>query len=271
MAQGGSVGLPLWGTGYYRSRHDFCGGRQAPERSGEKPASLYSISYQDSLMNKLTATIAFWASAFSAALFVVFIGSFVGIAMTNPLFVWTNLSDYVAYTTSHSQSFKYLAQTSMLLFGPAFIVLLACVHEMASADQKVLTRIALANAVVFAALIGIHYFIQISAVRLNISRGHFEGIEQFLQGKPDSAVSAINMLGWTLFFGLSSLFVAPVFKRSIRWLFIINGVCCLLAGIGYVFENIAVVFFTINLGMGGCVTILSFLLAIYFRRIVRQA
>jgi hypothetical protein len=225
-------------------------------------------------MNRLTTRIAFGASAFSAMLFIIFIGSFVGIALTSPLFVWTNLSDYLSYVNAHSQLLKYIAQTSMLLFGPAFVVLVSCIYEMAGVNQKVFTRIALAFAVVFAALIGIHYFIQISAVRLSISKGHLEGIEQFLQGKPDSAVSAVNMLGWTLFFGLSSLFVAPAFsgdmiQRTIRFLFIINAVCCLLAGVGYVVENVALVFLTINLGMGGCVTILSFLLAIHFRRALR--
>lgn len=221
-------------------------------------------------MNRLTATIGFWTSIFSAALFVTFIGSFVAIAITGPLFAWTNLPDYVSYVRAYPQLFKYVAQTSMLLFGPAFVILVACFHEAANANQKVLTRIALAFAVVFAALVGIHYFVQISAVRLNLSKGHVEGIEQFLQGKPDSAVAAINMLGWTLFFGLSSLFLAPLFKRSIKRLFVVNGVCCLLAGFGYVFEWVALVFVTINLGMGGCMTILSVLLASYFRKILRR-
>ncbi len=226
-------------------------------------------------MSKLAATIAYWTSVFSATLFIIFIGSFAGVALTNPLFVWTNLSDYVSYTNAHSQVFKYIAQTSMLLFGPAFVIIVSCVHEKASLNLKVLTRIALGFAIVFAALIGIHYFVQVSTVRLNLSKGHFEGLEHFLQGKPDSAISAINMLGWTLFFGLSSLFVAPVFsgekiQTSIRSLFILNGVCCLLGGIGYTIENATLVFLTINLGMGGCVTILGFLLAIYFRRVIKE-
>jgi len=226
-------------------------------------------------MNNLAAVVAYWASVIAATLFVIFIASFAGIAMASPLFVWTNLSHYVSYTSAHSQVFKHIAQTSMLLFGPAFVVLVGCIHENASASQKVLTRIALGFAVIFATLIGMHYFVQISAVRMNLSKGQVDGIEQFLQGKPDSAMSAINMLGWTLFFGLSSLFVAPVFggeriQKWIRFLFVLNGVCCLLAGIGYVTENVAVVFLTINLGMGGCVTILSFLLAAHFRQILKE-
>jgi hypothetical protein len=227
-------------------------------------------------MNKLALNIAYWSSVLSAILFVVFIASFVGIALTSPLFVWTNLSDYVAYVNANNQVFKYIAQTAMLLFGPAFVILLACIHELAVADKNALTRIALGFAVVFATLIGIHYFIQISAVRLNLSKGHIEGLEQFLQGKPDSASSAINMLGWTLFFGLSTIFVAPVFtgdrlQRAIRLLLLINGACCLVAGLGYVFDSVALVFLTINLGMGGSVTALSFLLAVYFRRAIRQS
>ncbi len=221
-------------------------------------------------MNKLPLTMAFWAAACSAILFIIFSGCFIGIALTSPIYEWTNINDYITYTTTHSQLLKYIAQTAMLLFGPAFVILVASIHEMAGTEQKILTRNALVFAGIFATLIGIHYFVQISAVRINLLNGHFQGIEHFLQGKPDSAFSAINMLGWTLFLGLSSLMLAPVFQRAIRFFFIINGVCCLLAGLGYVFENTLLVFLTINLGMGGCVTLLGFFLTFHYWKALRK-
>ena len=86
----------------------------------------------------------------------------------------------------------------------------------------------------------------------------------------------MNMLGWTMFFGLSSLFLAPAFSGNrlasvIRWVFVINGVMCLLGGIGYALEITALVFFTINLGMGGAVILLTIALCVYFKRLEKQS
>ncbi len=46
----------------------------------------------------------------------------------------------------------------------------------------------------FFVLIGINYFIQISAVRLQIKAGQTNGLGQFIQANPVSVFSAINML-----------------------------------------------------------------------------
>jgi hypothetical protein len=222
-------------------------------------------------MNKLAARLGFWSSFGGAAAFLLFIVCFTAIALTNPLFTWTNLSDYLAYNQKYDQTFRYIAQTAMLCFGPLYVLMLNSIHDFARDEMKPLSRAAIAFGAIFAALIGIHYFVQISAVRLNVDKGQVEGIEQFLQANPSSAIMAVNMLGWTLFLGLSSLFIAPVFSGSklagaIRLLFLLNGAFCILAGIGYVFEIVPLVFVTINLGMGGCVTALTILLCFFFRR-----
>jgi hypothetical protein len=127
----------------------------------------------------------------------------------------------------------------------------------------------------FAVLVGGFYFVQLSAVRLSVLKEQWDGLEQIVQANPYSALSALNMLGWTLFFGLSSLFVAPAFSggklaRLIRWLFVINGIMCLLGGIGYALEITTLVFFTINFGMGGAVTILTIALCFWFKRVEKQ-
>jgi hypothetical protein len=226
-------------------------------------------------VNKLSAQLGFWSSFLGAAAFVLFVVCFVAIAALNPLFIWTNASDYLAHVQKSDQTFKYIAQALMLGFGPLYVLMLNSIHDFTQDELKPLSRAALAFGIIFAVLIGIHYFVQISAIRLNESKGQIAGLEQFLQAKPDSAIMAINMLGWTLFFGLSSLFVAPVFSGSklaqaIRILFFVNGAFCILAGIGYVFENVGLVFLTINLGMGGCVTAITILLCIFFRRGVKS-
>jgi hypothetical protein len=222
-------------------------------------------------MNTIAQRLGFWSSALAALTFLIFIVCFAIIAATQPLFIWTNMDSYIAYRQTYGVGFATVAQAAMLCFGPLYVLILNSVYETVADGRKILVRAALALAVGFAMLTGMHYFVQISAVRLNFNRGTFQGIEHFLQAKPDSPLAAINMLGWTIFFGLSSLLVAPVFRgnrlqAAIRRLFWINGVCCLLAGVGFVLDWVALVFVTINLGMGGAVTALTVLLALHFHR-----
>jgi hypothetical protein len=49
---------------------------------------------------------------------------------------------------------------------------------------------------------------------LQIEEGITEGLSQFVQSFPISGIAAINMLGWTVFFGLSSIFVGFAFSGS---------------------------------------------------------
>lgn len=225
-------------------------------------------------MNTTAIKLGFWSAMLAATTFLVFTICFVAVFLVNPPFSWTGLADYVDYVRQSNQTFKVIAQLSMLLFAPLYVVLVNSIHELAPADKRVLSRLALIFGVLFAALVALFYFVQVTAVRWNVDRGTLQGIEQFIQSKPDSALAAVNMLGWTLFFGLSSLFVAPVFEgsrlaRTIRILFILNGIFCLLAGIGYVLDLVALVFVTINIGMGGAVTAATILLAVFFRRLGR--
>ncbi len=116
-----------------------------------------------------------------------------------------------------------------------------------------------------------HYWVQITAVRMNLEKGTPDGLLQFIQAKPDSAMSAINMLGWTVFYGLSSLFAAPAFsagkvERALRWIFIVNGANCLIGGIAYLLDATLIVAVTMNLVMGGCMLAISVLMLLHFRR-----
>ena len=223
-------------------------------------------------MSSLSIKLGFWSALLSAIAFIVFTGCFVAIVMVSPIFIWTDLSDYVFYVSNNSQFFQHLARLTMLLFGPLFIVMLNSIHEYADDDRKILARISVCFGTGFALLTGVNYFIQLSVVRQNIANGHLEGLAQIVQANPTSAISAINMLGWSLFLGLSSLFIAPVFsgsrlEQTIKAIFIANGIFCLLGGLSYVFENILLLFFSMNFGMGGSVTAITILLSILFKRL----
>ena len=148
-------------------------------------------------------------------------------------------------------------------------------YHFAVADKRDLVRISLLFALAFASLSSINYFVQLTVVRLNIEAGSVEGLEHFVQANPLSVMTAIAMLGWTLFLGLSSFFIYPVFKgpgvmKVLRYTFLFNGISCLLAGIGYALKIDVLTFFFANIGTGGAILIASICSIILFRRELKK-
>jgi hypothetical protein len=224
----------------------------------------------------LALRLGFWSACTVAALFVLYTVLFIAIAATAPLFRWTDLAAYVAFTQDFPQGLQIAARTAMLLFGPALVVLLASLAELTPPARALLARLAVYFGVAFAVLSGACYFVQISAVRVALAQGSLAGLEQVVQANPYSAWAAANMLGFTLFLGLASLCVAPAIPgcgaaRVARVAWIANGVCCLLGGVGYVLDIPVLVFVTITLGMGGAVLVASVALAVHFRGALRAA
>jgi len=218
----------------------------------------------------LAFRLGFWSAMITVLTFVTYTICFVAILLSAPLFTWTDAADYVAYAEAYGGLFRPLAQATMLLFSLSFVVLLHTIHEVTPAGRKVLTRISISFGSLFAVTVGIHYFVQVSAVRLNVLAGRTEGLEYFVQANPHSILSAINMLGWTIFLGLASLFVAPVFsvsksERLIRRAFLLNGLFCLAGAVGYVWEINWLIFATTTLGMGAAVLVAAAGLARWFR------
>lgn len=223
-------------------------------------------------MNTLSNKIGLTSSLILLISFVVWIICFVAIAATSPLFYWTNLQDYLSFVESNSQAFQNIARFFMLIFGPAWVVFIVSFYDHTPEDKKMLIRLALLFGLAFAILSSINYFVQLSAVRLNILYDKTAGLEHFVQANPNSIMTAITMLGWTLFLGLSSLFILPIFNkgerlsRIIRIAFLVNGISALLAGIGYVFQIDAITFLFINLGVGGSVMTLSIASVLWYRK-----
>lgn len=226
-------------------------------------------------MNNISYKTGYIAAVTLAVSFAAWIVCFTGIALTSPLFRWTNLADYIAFINSNSQIFKNTAMIFMLITGPAYVLLINGFYNIVSEKNRALVRISLSFALAFAVLSCLNYFVQLSAVRLNIEHGQTEGLEMFIQANPNSVITAANMLGWTLFLGLSSLFIFPVFQntklqRIIKIAFIVNGISCLLAGTGYVLQIDIVTFVFVNLGTGGALMIISVCSAVLFRKIIKD-
>ncbi len=221
--------------------------------------------------NLLALRLGYWSAFLMVITFVIFTVAFIAIPLTGSLFIWHDLAGYLAYVRSGHTFFQDLARWMMLLFGPLVVILFASLYELVDGERKLLARIGLSFAVIFAALTGINYFVQLTAVRLAIQKDVTVGLEQIVQANPISAVAAVNVLGWSLFFGLASLFAAPLFRgrglpRFIGICFCLNAAMCLLGGLGYVIDNAALVFVTLNFGMGGAVLGAAIGLVVLFRR-----
>jgi len=226
-------------------------------------------------VSPLALKLGFWSAVTAVFTFVIYTVCFAAILLSSPVFTWTTLTDYLAYVEAYDSPLRPLAQASMLLFSLSFVVLLQSIHEVTGTERKILSRISISFGSLFAVTIGIHYFVQLSAVRLNLLAGQTEGLQHFVQANPYSILSAVNMLGWSIFLGLASLFVAPTFsvarpERVIRFAFLVNGLFCLAGGIGYVWEITWLVFVTTTLGMGAAVLVGTAALARWFRRLDKR-
>lgn len=206
-------------------------------------------------MNRIALKAGYWASVIGIITFVFYTVCLVGILLVNPLFTWTNFENYILSVQTTNQIFKHIAMVLMIIYGISFVIQVCSIEEIAVGMKKYYAKLAQLFGIGFLTLISINYFIQISAVRMQIHIGQINGLEQFIQANPISGIAAINMLGWTIFFGLSCIFAGLALGRTkieqvIKYAFFLNGVMMFLGLIGYLLDKSVVVFLTINLGMG---------------------
>ncbi len=226
-----------------------------------------TLEFRDPIANRL----GFWSAAGIAGLFLIFTVCFVAIYTQGPSAPWTNIQDFAANAGQVNPVFKFLAQFSMLLFGPLYVVAVNCIHARAPQSKKLITQLAADFALVFAALSCLHYFVQITTVPWNLAKGQLAGLEHFVQANPSSFILSADMLGWTLFFGLSSLLAAFAFdnqglERGLRIALLVNGRSCLAGFVGFLLQSVLLVFVTMNFLMGGAVLVFSVLLGVWWRK-----
>ncbi|MCB0115431.1 MAG: hypothetical protein KDD84_15130 [Caldilineaceae bacterium] len=222
-------------------------------------------------MQSLSIRLGYWSALVAVLTFVVYTVCFVVILATGPVFLWTDFDAYLLYTQQYHSFWPELGRLSMIVFGLSFVVVLAAVEDVTAGETKFLARLGLLFGLAAVTLTGAFYFVQISAVRLNLAQGAVTGLEQVIQGNPYSAFAALNMMGWTVLLGLSSLFVAPAFRGGraaavTRWAFLVNGVSCLIGALGYIFNIFVVVLVTMNLVLGGALITAMVGVAVWLKR-----
>ena len=163
----------------------------------------------------------------------------------------------------------------IILTMPTMVALMVAVHAWAPTRVKALSL----TAVIFMGLLagvtcGVHFVV--------LTMGHqtaFAGqswLSPFLGWKWPSVAYALDILGWDVFFPLSMLFAAPVFRGSrleawIRWLMIVSAVLALAGLSGVAFGNMQLR----NIGIVGYVgvffVVVVMLTVMFYRAAPREA
>ena len=180
-------------------------------------------------MNQLASRLGFWSAAI-IVLLVVLIDA--GMILSAILFPITTITSIEAYASSFS-SLQMLPFIPSLLLAPMFVIMMLSIHHYAPEDKKMLSQLGFSFAIVCAAVLSIHYYIQLTVVQQGILNNELAGLWQFAA------------LGYG-FMGIALLCVAPVFaeksERAIKWLFIANGII----GVGFLIGN-ALGIFMVNI------------------------
>lgn len=120
-----------------------------------------------------------------------------------------------------------LLLTPSLLLGISFVVLMVSVHYYAPEDRKIWSHIGLTFATIYAVLISIVYYVQLTLVVPRLLRGDIENIRFLIIVPFDSFLYSVDILGYS-FMSLATLFTAFVFtqaglERTVRSFLIANG------------------------------------------------
>lgn len=167
-----------------------------------------------------TKTVGFW----SALLATVFSMTYV----VGQLAEWLGLLGSQGGPDSASTPLGLVVLlTPSLFLGSSFLVLAVSIHQLAAPERKVWSHAAVAFATVYAVLISIVYFVQLTLVAPRLARGQSAGIEMFLFVPFDSFLYAVDILGYS-FMSVATLFAAMVFTgrgldRNVRLLLTANG------------------------------------------------
>ncbi len=218
---------------------------------------------------RVSNLIGFASSLTLGLMFLLYVGCFVGIMGSGPLFVWSGIEPYLAYIKSHDQTLKLASYTGMLLFCFAFALLAEVVCAAAPESRRVPARAGATLAWLFALASGGNYFVQLTVARWGAEAGGVV-LEQIVMANPHSLLSAVNMLGWTVLLGSSCLLLAVSLEgcenRAARVSLLACAANSLVAALGFLLDNAAVLAVTMYPLLGGTMLVVSAVFSLRFRK-----
>ena len=166
----------------------------------------------------------------------------------------------------------YLWLLPGILLAPTFVVLMACIHAYAPEPKKIYSRIGLSFALIYAVVILVDYYLQLTVVVPSLQAGETEGLSLFTQYDPHGLFIALESLSYTML-TLALLFAAPVFaggrvERAIRGLFVLSFVLAVAAFVGLAVLGHDLIAFEVTVLMVIWIVLIAsgLLLGIVFRR-----
>ena len=207
-------------------------------------------------MNSISNMIGRIASITALLSFIVYTGCFVAILLVNKPFAWTNIRDLAAYEATSHAWLKYAGMAAMVVYACAFLVIAICFVQDAPAEKSAIGIIAICFALSFCIAASISYYVQMTSTRLQLHSNASDSLTQFTQSYSISAISGINMLGWTLFYALSTLALsflpdATALGISMKWAFLCNTIVMFAGLVGFMLNHFWTLAVTMNLGLGG--------------------
>lgn len=160
-------------------------------------------------MTKLTTQIGLGTS-----LILFFLG-------TGYLAILANTKSIDALATMESTSNIALNAGIITLFTAlGLVILMACIAEYAAPEKRILGVIGLAFTILFAAVVCINRFAQLTIVRQSFLLADTEELDRFLPYGSRSVFFSLEMLGWGGFLSLATLSIAPIFTKGKleRWI-----------------------------------------------------
>lgn len=161
------------------------------------------------------------------------------------------------------------------LLAAVFVVLVACIHSYAAEGKKVFSRIALSFALLYAAVIMVDYFVQLTVVVPSLQSGEAGGLSLFTQYNPHGIFITFEALGY-LMMSVAFISLAPVFaggrtERAIRWLFVVGFAGAAVAFVALPLAGYDIVAFEVTVLMVNWIVLIvsGALLARVFRRAVQ--
>jgi hypothetical protein len=170
-------------------------------------------------MKRTVHKLGFWSAILSAVFSVLW---FVTFNMKDVFAAVPDWHDLEAY----AETFKMVRFTLVypsLLLALTYIVMMACLHRLASEEQKIWSLIALSVGILYATMASVNYNVQAVAVRQSLAAGETAGIEMWI---PDNELGIFNALANSyVYMTISMVFAGFVFpggglERWIRSLFL---------------------------------------------------
>ena len=202
-----------------------------------------------------------WSSSILFLLGIAFIITLVASPLDAPPRNWGGVGTFTASVKTF-QMFE-ISMLIGILMVPLFIGIIVSIHNYTPITKKPLTHMALIFAAVYAVLVSLSYYVELTVIRQNIMRGQMGVLDQYV----DSLMFAIDLLGF-LFLGLSMSFTAPVFiggipEAVLRCFLILDGVLGIMGVLGLAMSNNVLLFLNL-IGISVALTITVFLLFLFF-------